>query len=181
MTPLRPFFLMAAVILTYGQGPAGLAIGLLIIAVNELVALRTRVTAWDQDSLRLPGWLRWPFGRKRRKSFPTYDSVASDVSWATKSGRDFDLHVRRRFTRIARARLAELDVDLDDLADDPRRARALLGAELWQVIDPTREPSRARDSGGVSMAELHHLIDQLDAIGQADSSGGSRVATRAGA
>lgn len=165
MTPLRPFVLVAAVILTYAQGPAGLSIGLLIVMVNELLALRLRVMAWDEGGVRLPRWLRWPFQRERREPFPTFDSVASDVSWATKSGRDFDLYIRRRFARIARAKLLDLNLDLDTLADDPARARAVLGPDLWRVVDPTREQSKDRDSGGVNPAQLHRLLDQLESIG----------------
>jgi len=175
VTPLRPFVLLAAVILTYAQGPAGLSIGLLIVMVNELVALRLRVMAWDEGGIRLPSWLRWPFHRERRQPFPTFDSVASDVSWATKSGRDFDLYIRKRFARIARAKLLDLNLDLDTLADDPARARAVLGPELWLVVDPTREQSRDRDGGGVNTAELHRLLDQLESIGVDRRGSGTRA------
>lgn len=175
MTQLRPFVLLAAVILTYAQGPAGLSIGLLIAMVNELVALRLRVTAWDEGGIRLPRWLRWPFQRTRREPFPTFDSVSSDVSWATKSGRDFDLYIRKRFMRIARVKLLDLNLDLDALADDPVRARAVLGNELWQVVDPAREHSKDRDRGGVNPAELHRLLDQLESIGADQRGSGTRA------
>lgn len=176
MTPLRPFVLLAAVILTYSQGPAGLSIGLMVVLINELLALRMRVMAWDEGGVRLPRWLRWPFHRdRRREAFPTFDSVASDVSWATKSGRDFDLYIRKRFDRIARAKLVDLNLDLDALADDPTRARAVLGAELWWVVDPTREQSKHRDSGGIDPAQLHRLLDQLESIG-ADRRGSGTAA-----
>jgi len=175
VTPLRPFVLLAAVILTYSQGPAGLSIGLLIVMVNELLAFRLRVVAWDEGGVRLPRWLRWPLRRERREPFPTFDSVSSDVSWATKSGRDFDLYIRKRFARIARAKLLDLDLDLDTLADDPARARAVLGADLWRIVDPTREQSRDRESGGVNPAELHRLLDQLDSIGADRRGSGTRA------
>lgn len=175
MTPLRPFVLMAAVILTYAQGPAGLSLGLLIVMVNELLAFRLRVLAWDEGGVRLPRWLRWPFGRERREPFPTFDSVSSDVSWATKSGRDFDLYIRKRFARIARARLLDLNLDLDTLAEDPAHARAVLGADLWSVVDPNREQSRDRESGGVNPAELHRLLDQLESIGVDRRGSGTRA------
>jgi len=175
VTPLRPFVLLAAVILTYAQGPAGLSIGLLVVMVNELLAFRLRVMAWDEGGIRLPRWLRWPFQRERREPFPTFDSVSSDVSWATKSGRDFDLYIRKRFTRIARAKLLDLNLDLDMLADDPPRARAVLGADLWWVVDPTREQSKERESGGVDPAQLHRLLDQLESIGADRRGSGTRA------
>ena len=62
-------------------------------------------------------------------------------------------------------KLLDLNLDLDALVDDPARARAVLGNELWQVVDPSREPSKDRDRGGVNPAQLHRLLDQLESIG----------------
>ncbi len=163
MTQLRPLLVLAAIILAYGRGPSGASIGVLLLVCNELVALRLRVSE-PGSSLRRPTWLRWPWHRFRRPRFPTFDSVAADVTWSTRSARDFDLYARRRFQRVARLRLAERGLDLDRLAEDPEHARVVVGSELWHVVDPRRPASSDRDGGGIGAARMHLLLDALDAL-----------------
>ena len=90
------------------------------------------------------------------------ESVARALDLAEASA--FDLHrVLRPIVReIAAARLARHGVSLDR---QPERARALLGAQTWELVRPDREaPAGRSDRGGCSRDELRQIVGSLEAI-----------------
>lgn len=89
------------------------------------------------------------------------ESVARALDLAETSS--FDLHntLRPIVREIAAARLARHGVSLER---QPERARALLGAQAWDLVRPDRE-APARGSGrGCSRDELRAIVDSLEAI-----------------
>lgn len=170
MRGLRIVLAAAAVSLVLVQGVRGGMLGLVLLAVNELIMLRVRLAGSQPVHLR-PRWLRVP-GRKQAARFPTFDPLISELLWAARSGRDFDVTLRRRFVRIVDAKLIGYDQDLAQLAADPDRATALLGSRLWTLVNPNRPMSGERARGGVSTREIARLLDDVDAIGTRDRQAG---------
>ena len=79
------------------------------------------------------------------------------------SANSFDLHYRLRplLRELASARLhAQHGVDLDR---DPRRARRLLGDELWEVVRADLELTN-RFGPGVPPATLERLVARLETL-----------------
>ncbi|MPZ60282.1 MAG: hypothetical protein GEU93_03080 [Propionibacteriales bacterium] len=149
---------VAAWVVGYLSGPVGL-----VIATSVLVGLE--LVLWRVDLVELPRRRRTWFEvaeRDRRGAAPAYDDIRHAVLMGRHSRREFDFALRRRLEHIASSRLAESeDVDLHR---DPERARAILGADLWSLIDPRRPISRDRTGGGVSEAELAEFVDRLEKL-----------------
>ena len=90
------------------------------------------------------------------------ESVARALDLAEASA--FDLHntLRPIVREIAAARLSRYGVSLDR---QPERARALLGAQTWDLVRPDREDPFGRSGrGGCSRDELRAIVDSLEAI-----------------
>lgn len=165
MRDLRIVLVGAAISLVFVQGVRGAMLGLVLLALNELLVLRERMR--EPGTLRLrPRWLRRPWRRRRpsTSAFPAFDTVVSETMWSARGGREFDATLRRRLTRIVDAKLLPHDLDLRALTRDPERAQALLGRRLWTVVDPDRPMSGERSRGGVSLRDLNRLLDDVDAI-----------------
>jgi hypothetical protein len=63
---------------------------------------------------------------------------------------------------IAAARLARHGVSLER---QPERARALIGAQAWELVRPDLEAPADRSNGvGCSRGELRAIVDALEAI-----------------
>ena len=76
----------------------------------------------------------------------------------------FDLHVRLRPTlrAIAEHRLASRrGVGLDD---QPERARALLGEDMWELVRGDREPPEDRFAKGIAPERLRAAVERLEKI-----------------
>jgi len=90
------------------------------------------------------------------------ESVARALDLAEASA--FDLHntLRPIVREIAAARLSRYGVSLHR---QPERARALLGAQTWELVRPDREDPFGRSGrGGCSRDELRAIVDSLEAI-----------------
>jgi hypothetical protein len=98
----------------------------------------------------------------RSQRFGQLESVARALDLAESSS--FHLHnVLRPIVReIAAARLTRRGVSLER---QPERARAVLGAQTWELVRPDREaPALGTDRGGCSRDELRAIVDSLEAI-----------------
>ena len=76
----------------------------------------------------------------------------------------FHLHVRVRpvLREIAAHRLrARYGVELDR---EPARARELVGAAAWELVQPDRSPPADRLAPGPSAAELRTVVNELEKI-----------------
>ena len=104
-----------------------------------------------------------PFQRSpRSQPVGQLESVARALDLAEASS--FDLHntLRPIVREIAAARLARHGVSLER---QPERARALVGAQTWELVRPDREaPAGRSGSGGCSRDELRKIVDSLEAI-----------------
>ena len=76
----------------------------------------------------------------------------------------FHLHVRLRpiLREIAAHRLRKrYGVEL---ADEPGRARELIGSAAWEIVRPERPPPRDRLATGPSFAQLREVVDELEKV-----------------
>jgi hypothetical protein len=76
----------------------------------------------------------------------------------------FHLHVRLRpvLREIAAHRLRRrYGVEL---ADEPGRARELIGSAAWEIVRPERPPPRDRLATGPSFAQLREVVDELERV-----------------
>jgi hypothetical protein len=76
----------------------------------------------------------------------------------------FHLHVRLRpiLREIAAHRLRKrYGVEL---ADEPGRARELIGSAAWEIVRPERRPPQDRLATGPSFAQLREVVDELEKV-----------------
>jgi hypothetical protein len=130
------------------------AVGLGALAEQALAGRAVR----DVAGLRLRwGWWRRP----RRERVRALEEVEHAVDFAL--GTAFDVHYRLRphVRRVADHRLALRGVSLDH---QPERARALLGAEAWELARPDRPEPDERNARGLDLAYVTRVVDGLDAL-----------------
>lgn len=130
----------------------GIVIGSILAALQESAA-RT----WDETSpLERP-----PQRPPRSEQIAELDRLDRVVVLATSGA--FDVHHRLRplVRELAAERLyAQHGVEL---ADQPERARELLGPELWDLVRPDRELGR-RYGPGLAVDEIAPLVERLEAL-----------------
>lgn len=123
-----------------------------------LLAIWLRVPRW-------PGRAAKPRSRAggvgRNAGFPSYRRLESDLAWTLSTQRLYDHGTRPILERVVAARLA--DRRGIDLYRQPGRARAVVGEELWPLIDPGR-PRSFSDAPGPSIAVLRRLVDTLEVL-----------------
>lgn len=75
------------------------------------------------------------------------------------SARAFDLHYRLRpiLRDIAEARLASRGIR-------PVAAREALGEELWELVQPDREPPQRRHAPGIPVEDLARVVETLERV-----------------
>lgn len=160
---------VAAVVATAGGlaaayvagGPAGVVTAGTAVAVLALLAGRAAVPAGDGVRRIVR---RKPLRRQdaSRENFPAYRKIAADLGWAATSRRHYDHGVRPLLARLLAARLAER-YGVDARAR-PEQARALIGADLWPLVDPSVPPSHDSDAPGVSLATLARVVSRLEEL-----------------
>ena len=146
-----------AVLVSPGAPALTVEIYLFVMAALLLAAVLLRVASALPRAEPMP--LQQP---PRSLRSGQLESVARALDRAEASS--FDLHTTLRpiVLEIAAARLARHGVSLER---QPERARALLGAQTWELVRPDREaPARGADRGGCSRDELRAIVDSLEAI-----------------
>jgi hypothetical protein len=138
-------------------GAAGLLVSLSAVAV-----LTTLVLALRTPGAPPPPRRRRPGPRVENAPFRAYRQVAEALSWAAVSPRHYDVVTRPLLTGLAASRLQ--DRHRVDLYADPAAARAVLGAEVWQWVDPDREPSRDSQPPGIDRATLARIVERLERL-----------------
>jgi len=140
-------------------GASGLIVEISLFAIASLVLAAVVLRVANV----FPGGEPVPLGQPpRSQRLGQLESVARALDLAEASA--FDLHsVLRPIVReVAVARLARHGVSLDR---QPERARALLGAQTWDLVRPDREAPFGRSGrGGCSRDELRAIIEALEAI-----------------
>ena len=92
---------------------------------------------------------------------PALQRLEREVALA--ASREFDLHYRLRpvLREIAASRLERRGARLDS---DTKRARELLGDELWSLTEPNREPPTNRQAPGIGFEELERTVERLERL-----------------
>ncbi len=138
-------------------GPAGAVVVASAAAGLALVIARTAV----------PGAEPRPDLPPRRHpdptaGFPSYRRLRSDLGWARTSVRSYDSTLRPVFVRALRSVLADRHrVDLDT---NPAAARALVGADLWPLVDPDGTLPDHGDRAGVDPVTVAAVLDCLESL-----------------
>lgn len=161
---LTALALVVAVLLAEGYlaaGPAGFVIAGTVLALVAIVFARIMMPQGEQ---RPPGAVRKDHrpGGSSEADFPAYRKITSDLSWADASPRHYDHGLRPRLARLLDARLAQRHGL--NAAGEPERARDLVGAELWPLLDMSRPPSNDSRAPGVSMATVDRIVTRLEKL-----------------
>ena len=94
----------------------------------------------------------------------TFMDIASELGWARVSRRHFDHRPRRVLQRVTAAAL-ETRAGVDFFAPrDRERAIALIGADLWPLVDPQRQPSTDSRAPGLDPATIDRLLTRLERL-----------------
>jgi hypothetical protein len=161
---LTALALAAAVLLAQGYlaaGPAGFVVAGTVLALLAIFVARATM---PRDEEPPPSAVR----KNQRPAvssqagFPAYRKITSDLSWAEASPRHYDHGLRRRLARLLDARLTQR-YGLDAAAQ-PERARELVGAELWSLLDTSGPPSNDSRAPGVSLATLDRIVTRLEEL-----------------
>jgi hypothetical protein len=156
--------LVAAVLLAEGYlaaGPAGFVVAGTVLALVAILFVRATMPHAEHPP---PGTVRKDHrsGDSSEADFPGYRKITSDLSWAAASPRHYDHGLRRQLAGLLDARLAQR-YGLDAAAQ-PERARELVGAELWPLLDTSRPPSNDSRGPGVSMATVDRIVTRLEEL-----------------
>jgi hypothetical protein len=147
-------------VFTRGHG-ADVLDGWLLAMGGVLLLALFRVTR-----LRAPGAAS-PLGQaleRMRSPEPAQPELALERDLTLSRAMGFHFHVRLRpiFREIAAHRLRTgYGVELDA---EPARARELVPAQAWAVVDPDRRPPDDRLAPGPTLAEISAVVDDLERI-----------------
>jgi hypothetical protein len=161
---LTALALVTAVLLAEGYlvaGPAGFVVAGTVLALVAIVFARAMMPRDEQPP---PTAVRKDrrAGDSSEADFPAYRKITSDLSWANASPRHYDHGLRPRLAGLLDARLAQR-YGLD-AAVRPDRARELVGAELWPLLDMSRAASNDSRAPGVSMATVDRIVTRLEEL-----------------
>ena len=85
-----------------------------------------------------------------------------EVELSTYNAFHFHARLRPLLRDVAAHRLrSRYGVELDA---EPARARELVAAEAWEVVNPERPPPADRMASGPTLDELRIVVDELEAI-----------------
>ncbi len=167
MITVRLVLAVLVVGLTALDGLAGLFSSLTIAATVELVARWVSVSR----PVGIPAWplgagFHWFTGRAVRGTAEpeqaSYRRVYNEVSRGQHSRWEYDHGLRSRLQKVLAVRLVERQgIDLDR---QPERARDLIGADLWPLVDPNNPTTTDRDETGVPAADLTTLVRRLEQL-----------------
>ena len=89
------------------------------------------------------------------------DKLEREVELGTQTAFDFHFRLRPTLVEIARNRLAGRGVSLENEA----RAKAILGEEAWDLLQPERDLPSDRNAPGIPTEQLGRLVGALERIG----------------
>jgi len=161
---LTALALVVAVLLAEGYlaaGPAGFVVAGTVLALVAMLFARAMMPQGEQ---RPPSAVRKNHrsGDSSEADFPAYRKITSDLSWAGASPRHYDHGLRPRLAGLLEARLAQRHGL--NAAAGPERARELVGAELWPLLDMSRPASNDSRAPGVSMATVDRIVTRLEEL-----------------
>lgn len=156
------------VALVAAPAAAALGSGFLIgypaqVAAATTIAFAAVVSLISTRDLALRAELRPRPARRLAESPPLEQlhQVSRALTAAQASEYDVDRELRPLFRAIAAMRLGRRGVDLDRR---PEEARAILGEQLWDLVQADRTRGSNRVAGGIPVAGLQSLIERLEGI-----------------
>ena len=160
MTARRPLLVVAAGCVAatalgfvFGQGST--------FALASALALAAALAAAAALQLR-PAPRQQPPPRARDNEMPLrLRQIADDLRASEQSEFGVDRSLRPLLVPIAAARLGRRGVDM---ARAPRRAQALLGDVLWEIVRPDRPSAADRVGGGLPGDDLRTAIERLERL-----------------
>jgi hypothetical protein len=161
---LTALVLVAAVLMADGYleaGPAGFVVAATVLALLAILAARAMIPRGEEPPLAAAAENQRP-AEGNQADFPAYREITSDLYWADASRRHYDHGLRPRLARLLDARLAQR-YELDAEAQ-PERARDLVGAELWPLVDMSTPPSNDSHAPGVSLTTLARIVTRLEEL-----------------
>jgi hypothetical protein len=140
-------------------GPDGLVVIGTVLAAAALLAARAAITP---SASRRPPRRRAAPPAVRPADFPAYRQIESNLGWAAASRRHYDHITRPMLGRLLGAALEERH--RLDITRHPERARRLVGADLWPLIDPSAPRSDDSNAPGPDRASLRRVVDRLEQL-----------------
>ncbi len=139
-------------------GPDGLVVIGTVLAAAALLAARAAIT--PSASRRPPAAApRRPLSGRRLSRIPA-DRVEPGLGGASR--RHYDHITRPMLGRLLGAALEERH--RLDITRHPERARRLVGADLWPLIDPSAPRSDDSNAPGPDRASLRRVVDRLEQL-----------------
>ena len=145
---------------THGVGALVAEAWLLALAGVLLLALFRTARLLAQSS---PSPLDQALARMRPSEPRTPElSLARDVSLSSANGFHFHTRLRPVLRTIAAHRLrTRYGVELDS---EPARARELIPARAWEVVDPDRRPPHDRLAPGPDVRSIAAVVDEVERL-----------------
>jgi len=140
-------------------GPVGLIVTGTVVAAAGMLAARAAVGYGDARAAVRDQQIG---SDDDARAFRTYRKIAGDLGWAVVSRRHYDHGVRQLLARQLTAALA--DRHGIDVAREPEKARRLVGADLWPLINPAQPFSNDDRAPGVDRATLTRIVERLEEL-----------------
>ena len=136
---------------------AAFAVGGVLLALSVLNGFASYLYGGDNDGSRR---------RQQRGAIRSWPGelleIEARVSLAQVSAFDHQSRLRPLLREIARQSLeARRHVDVDK---EPEKAKQMLGAELWEELQPMLLSRDLRDSPGPTPAAIMRLVDEIESI-----------------
>jgi hypothetical protein len=95
------------------------------------------------------------------EQLPELDRIEREIVMGSVAAFDFHRRVRPLVREVAEHRLRRRGVFLDE---QPARARAILGEDLWELVRPDRPPPEDRHGPGLELDDLEAAVARLERL-----------------
>jgi len=137
--------------------------GYLLAVAGVLLLALFRTTRLSSSRVRAPSQLDEALARMRpREHAPPELALERDVALSVANAFHYHVRLRPVLRGIAAHRLrSRYGVELDR---EPARARELVPAHAWEVVDPHRPPPRDRLAAGPDVRSIATVVDELERV-----------------
>jgi hypothetical protein len=141
-------------------GDRSRAVDIYLLFLGAVVMLVLARQTSGRDGARRPAPAR--SDEKSEARLPELVRIEREVVLATGSGFDRQMRIGPLMRDIARHHLwTRRGVELDE---DPERARALLGDDVWSLLRAGRPEPNARYMPGADVAELRRILETIEKV-----------------
>jgi hypothetical protein len=137
--------------------------GYLLAVAGVLLLALFRTTRLLSTRAWAPSQLDQALARMQpREQAPAELALERDVSLSVANAFHYHVRLRPVLRGIAAHRLrSRYGVELDR---EPARARELVPAQAWEVVDPDRPPPRDRMAAGPDVRSIAGVVDELERV-----------------